>query len=282
MPDIRFDLGADRGRQLPALILIGLGVLGLMAASGVLRVLGGIIGGLLLGGLAYFVYHEGRRRASTAWRLAAYPIGGLAIAAVSPFGLGGAAFLAGLGLAFTLAWRENERRWWALIPGGALASLAAVAFFESTVRVSFGWLFLLGLAATFFVLTRLRAYAQRWAIYPAAGFAVMAFLSLSGVGSWLIPAVMIGAGAWLLFGSGRSLVWASPPNDAAGGRAKGGISGGNGPGDTVVVTVEAAPGEVAEALRAAADAVAATGSATGSGDAPADDGAEPKTGAPEA
>lgn len=181
-----------------AYVLIGLGVFGLLAGTGVLKVLGGLFGGLVLAALAYFAYTEGRRSHNTLWRVAAYPLAGLAIAAIVPGGFGGGAFLAGLGLAFAVAWRDDQSRWWALIPAGALASLAAVEFFRSVIGWYPGWLFLLGLAATFYLLTRLGVERQPWAIYPALGLAVLAILSFTTSGGWVVPLAMIGVGAWLL------------------------------------------------------------------------------------
>lgn len=188
-----------RDSRLGAYILIGIGVFGLLAGTGVLRLLGGLIGGAVLAALAYFAYVEGRRTGNTVWRVAAYPLAGLAIATIVPGSLGGGAFLAGLGLAFALVWRENQSRWWALIPAGTLASLAAVAFFQGALGWDLGWLFLLGLAATFYLLTRLDIEPQPWAIYPAAALAVLAILTFTSVGGWIMPLALVLVGGWLLF-----------------------------------------------------------------------------------
>ncbi len=190
---------ANRDNRLPAYILIGIGVVALLAGSGILRLLGGVVGGVLLGALAYYAYSEGRRSGNTVWRVAAYPLAGLALASLVPGPFGGGAFLAGLGLAFAVVWRENPQRWWALIPAGTLASLAAVAFFQGTFGWNMGWLFLLGLAATFFALTRLEVEPQPWGIYPAAALAVLAVLSFTSSGGWIVPTLMVLGGAWLLF-----------------------------------------------------------------------------------
>lgn len=199
MNSTHMDGNGRRDNRLPAYVLIGIGVVALLAGTGILRVLGGLIGGLLLGALAYFAYVEGRRTGNTVWRVAAYPLAGLALATIIPGSLGGGAFLAGLGLAFALVWRENPHRWWALIPAGTLASLAAVAFFQGAVGWNFGWLFLGGMAATFYALTRLEVEPQPWGIYPAAALAVLAVLSFTTFGGWIVPTALVLAGAWLLF-----------------------------------------------------------------------------------
>lgn len=198
----RFHIDPDNKNALPGLILIVLGVLGLFGTLGVLKGIGGFFGALLFGGLAYFAYVEGRRRQSLALRLAALPLAGLAIATLAPGGVGGAAFLASIGAAFGVVWYLDDRRWWALIPAGTLLSLAVVAFLDASLGGSHGAIFLLGLAATFFALTRLRVEAQPWAIFPAAALAVLALLSITTGGRWLVPLVLIAIGGFLLLRSG--------------------------------------------------------------------------------
>ncbi len=191
-----------------AMVLIAVGVLALLGTLGVFKFVGSILGALLFGGLAYFAYVEGRRRGSAAWHLAAYPLAGLAIASIAPWRLGSGAFLAALGLAFAVYWREDRTRWWALIPAGTLASLGLVSFFEAVFGPSSGWLFLAGLALTFYALTRLEVDPQPWAIWPAAGLGLIALLSIVDGGSWIFPLALVAVGAYLLLrsGSGRDLL----------------------------------------------------------------------------
>jgi hypothetical protein len=194
----------DRPRVLGAIALIVVGVLGLLASLGILDGLGGLFGLVLFGGLAVLALGQGQRSGQFLWRAAALPLAGLAIASVASSHVGGAAFLGSIGLAFALAWREDERRWWALIPAGTLLALALTAYldgFRVTAALS-GSVFLLGLAATFFALTRLRVEPQGWAVFPAAGLAVLAVFSASAVGGWLLPIGFIAVGVWLLWRSG--------------------------------------------------------------------------------
>ncbi len=195
---------AERPRVLGAIALIAVGVLGLLASIGVLDGLGGLFGLLLFGGVAVFAASQGRRTGNFFWRVAAYPLFGLAVASVAPSSLGGAAFLGSLGLAFGLAWREDERRWWALIPAGTLLALGLTALVDGTrmgAAVS-GSVFLLGLAATFFALTRLRVEPQAWAIFPAGALALLAVVTATTAGGWLLPVGFIAAGVYLLWRSG--------------------------------------------------------------------------------
>ena len=197
-------LGSDSNNRsmLPALVLIGLGVIGLLAGVGIFRFLGGFVWAAVSGGLAYYAYTEGTKRGNRTWRLAAFPLAGLAIAVITPASFGGAAFLAALGLAFALVWHDDKRRWWAMIPAGTFASLAAVSFFEPIIGGSAGWLFLAGLAVTFYALTRLHVDPQPWAIYPAIALGVIALLSFTTSGSWIVPLLLIGAGLFMLVRSG--------------------------------------------------------------------------------
>jgi hypothetical protein len=188
--------------MVPALILIGLGVVGILSGTGLFRFLGGFIWAGVLGVAAYYAFMEGKKRNNTLLRLAAFPLAGLAIASITSASFGGAAFLAALGLAFALVWHDDKRRWWAMIPAGTFASLAAVTFFEPIVGGSAGWLFLAGLAATFYALTRFEVEPQPWAIYPAIALGVVALLSFTTSGGWVVPLLLIAAGVYLLMRAG--------------------------------------------------------------------------------
>jgi hypothetical protein len=63
---------------------------------------------------------------------------------------GGALFLGMLSLGFWMIYLISRARWWAIIPGGALLTLALVAGLSVTIAgEDLGWLFFLGLSATF-------------------------------------------------------------------------------------------------------------------------------------
>ena len=224
----RLDLDRiDRRRLVGGLVLIGIGLLGLFGSFGWLRGLSGLVGTALFGAAAYFAYLQGRHTGALLWRAAAFPLAGLAIASIAPGGLGGFAFLGAFGLAFLLVYRDDAARWWAVIPGGVLLSLAFTALVDGATRSAGvgGAVFLFGLAATFFVLTRLPRHAQSWGIYPAAVLAVLAVVSLTTSGSWIVPLALIAAGAWMLLRPGglggamsvlRSDVPSAPTQPSAG------------------------------------------------------------------
>jgi hypothetical protein len=191
----------ERRRLIPGLVLIALGLLGLLSTLGWFGGARGIPGAALFGGAAYLAHLQARRTGSRPWQWAVYPLAGLAIAALLPAGsLGGAAFLGSIGVVFLLIYRDNPVRWWAVIPAGALFSLAATALVDGMSRMggAGGSVFLLGLAATFFVLTRLPQHAQPWAIFPAGALALLAVIGPMTGSGWAVPVLLIVIGAWLL------------------------------------------------------------------------------------
>ncbi len=198
----RFNIDNLGGNKLvPGLILVAVGVFALLGNFG-FNLFGNLIGALLFGGAAYFLYREGRRTNNFGMRLAALPLAGLALAALLPGSVGGALFLALIGLAFAFVWRTDQERWWAVIPAGTFASLAAVAGLGDMLGRASGFVFLGGLALTFYALMRLKVNPQPWAVWPAGALAVLALLSLMGGAGWLLPVLLIGGGAVLLMRGG--------------------------------------------------------------------------------
>lgn len=115
---------------------------------------------------------------------------------------GGSLFLGLLALAFWLVYATAPReRWWGIIPAGALTTLAVVAFLPNLLGgEAVGSIFFFGLAFTF-VLVALLA-GMRWAWYPAAAMGLMGFiilLALGGIANYIWAALLIGAGAFLLY-----------------------------------------------------------------------------------
>lgn len=194
--------GNGSGRLVPGLLLVGLGVLVLLTNLG-MSLVGNLLTAAIFGGLAYYVHSHGTRTGSQGLRLLAIPLAGLALVTLLPGRGTGSLFLALLGLAFVVVWRNNPKNWWAIIPAGAFASLAATAALSGLPGNLGGFVFLAGLAATFYALTRLNLEPQRWAIYPAGALAAVALLALfDGGGSWLLPLLLVGVGLVLLARSG--------------------------------------------------------------------------------
>jgi hypothetical protein len=120
--------------------------------------------------------------------------------------LGGAFFLAGISLAFWVVYILSRRNWWAIIPGGVLATLALEAGLKDFYGIESSLLFFFGLAATFAVLAILPTGERRmsWPWIPAGALLLVAMivsLSTSTMVGFLWPAVLILGGLFLLFNS---------------------------------------------------------------------------------
>ena len=183
-------------------ILIAVGVVNLLARAGWLVGAGGWLWGVLflVGGAAFLgVVARDQRQ----WWAVFPGFGLLGLAAAVLMGnAGGALFLALLGLAFALVYATDHRRWWAVLPAGALATLALVAWVEA-LRPGYdaGWVFFLGLAATFAALLLQPAERrQRWAVWPALALALLSVLTLftSQAGPTVIALFLIALGAFLV------------------------------------------------------------------------------------
>lgn len=88
-------------------------------------------------------------------------------------GLSGAVFLGTLGLSFIAVYLRAPRHWWAIIPAGALLSIASVVVLETLVRdpgpVETGGVLFLGMGLTFLLVYVLPSAGARqgWAVWPA-------------------------------------------------------------------------------------------------------------------
>jgi len=152
------------------------------------------------------------RRVALGVRLAAH--GGLVILATATTDLlSGPAFLGGVALAFWLVYTTprngRPRTAWALIPAGAVSTLAAVATVDELLpRWDEGIFFLLGMTATFtavYLLPR-DAGGGRWALAPALVFALLTVVANDPTGAlarWAFPLALIGVGAAVLGWSRR-------------------------------------------------------------------------------
>ncbi len=128
------------------------------------------------------------------------PVGGLVLSCSN---LAGAGFLAGIGLSFWVVYAANRNQWWAVIPGGVLLTLAAVAAVGSAGQgTATGGLFFLGLAATFMLVGVLPAPHGRmgWAFIPAGIFGVLGLallLSRTALINYAWALALIGVGLFL-------------------------------------------------------------------------------------
>jgi hypothetical protein len=118
---------------------------------------------------------------------------------------GGALVLGGISLSFWMIYLTDRARWWAIIPGGVLLSLAAIVILSAQLPgQELSWVIFLGMALTFGLVYLLPTEAgrNRWAIYPAAVMLVMALLLMATMGqvlNILWPVALILAGLYIAY-----------------------------------------------------------------------------------
>jgi len=119
--------------------------------------------------------------------------------------LGGSAFLGALSVAFWLVYLRERQHWWAIIPGGVLATLALVAGIDDVVPwVETEGLFFSGLALTFLLVYLLpgRGEKQSWALIPAGVLFVVGWIvrmATSSHLSFVWPVFLIVVGIILVY-----------------------------------------------------------------------------------
>jgi hypothetical protein len=116
--------------------------------------------------------------------------------------VGGALFLGALGLSFFAVYLIRRENWWAVIPGGVLATLAVVSALEATA-LDTGAIFFFGLALTFGLVAVLPTPdgAMRWAWIPAGILLLIAVMLVVAAGDYInfvIPVALIAVGVYLL------------------------------------------------------------------------------------
>jgi hypothetical protein len=115
----------------------------------------------------------------------------------------GTIFLAAIGLSFWLVYFISPSNWWAIIPGGALFTLAAIAGFSDVNGFETGSLLFIGLAMTFALVALLPANGQHmtWPWIPAGILFVFGALILFNTSQWgryLWPVMLIVVGAVII------------------------------------------------------------------------------------
>ncbi|HSR46638.1 MAG TPA: hypothetical protein VLL77_01500 [Anaerolineales bacterium] len=205
------------GRIVAGLVLIGFGALFFLQTMGLIpyvRVTG--LWAVLFGGAGLVFLFVFIRDRSQWWAvLPGLPLVGLAglllmdalSLPVTP--VGPALFLGSIGLAFWLVYWVRRDFWWAIIPGGIVASVALLILLEPLVPEgqAVGLIFL-GIGLTFFALYLLPPSGGRqpWAIYPAAVLLILAAafsLAFGVVGRFLLPLAVIMIGAYLVYRAWR-------------------------------------------------------------------------------
>jgi hypothetical protein len=117
----------------------------------------------------------------------------------------GAVFLAMIGLGFWLVYAVKQEFWWAIIPGGALFTLAAVVLASMWAKdPTPGAVFFFGLALTFGLLLLVPTADGHmgWPIFPAIACALLGvtvLFSASSAANYIWPLALIAMGLWLLY-----------------------------------------------------------------------------------
>ena len=116
--------------------------------------------------------------------------------------IAGPFFLAGISLSFWLVFLITPRHWWAIIPGGVMLTISAVALlsnFERFSGIETGGVFMLGLAGTFALVAVLPRPEDRmsWPWIPAGILAIIGLLlELSAVNLinyiWPVALILVG------------------------------------------------------------------------------------------
>ncbi len=124
--------------------------------------------------------------------------------------LGGMIFLGATGLAFWVIYFLNRERWWAIIPGGVMFTLALVTVVSYVLGGDWaGGAFFVGLGLTFGLLYLVPTPQGRmkWALIPAAVLMVMGVLvtaAATGGLALLAGAALILIGLYVIFRMFRS------------------------------------------------------------------------------
>ena len=124
--------------------------------------------------------------------------------------IGGTAFLGAIGLSFWAVYAMDRARWWAIIPGGVLVTLAVVSGIDALdSSIDTGGIFFLGLGGTFLLLSLVPTERGRikWATIPAAILLIMGIVLVAEAASalsWVVPALVILAGFYFLLRGVRS------------------------------------------------------------------------------
>jgi hypothetical protein len=115
----------------------------------------------------------------------------------------GAMVLGGISLGFWVIYLTDIDRWWALIPGGVLLTLAVVTVIDTLGGALGGGVFFLGLGLTFLLLWILPTPDRKmgWALIPAAVLLLIGLLMSAATASlinYAVPALFILLGAYFL------------------------------------------------------------------------------------
>jgi hypothetical protein len=193
-------------RMLWGIVLVVFGVLFLLRNLGIWGGLDELVFGVLFGCAGVVFVASYLRQPKLRWwsvipGCALLGLGSLILLSSLPGRLdeviGGPLFLGSISLAFLIVFFTDSTRWWALIPGGTMATVALVALVEQLhIGIDGGSIMMFGLAATFGLLSLINTPQGRlrWALIPAGVLAALGVLILSQslhVARWLWPLAIV-------------------------------------------------------------------------------------------
>jgi hypothetical protein len=125
--------------------------------------------------------------------------------------LGGPVFMGLMAFGFILIYLVDRSMWWAIIPGGVLMSIAAVAYLDemnSALPFEPGGILFIGMGITFLLLSLVRDNGRRlsWGIYPAIPLLIFGLMIAFGTEAiWAIvgPVMLIAGGGFLILNALR-------------------------------------------------------------------------------
>ena len=199
-------------RALWGIILIAAGTLFLLDNMEITRGIGALSWALLFGASGLACLLQFSRSRTNVWLLIpGFALLGIAaviaLSVLAPAAddiLGGPLILGAMGLSFWLIYFSKREHWWAIIPGGALATLALVAGLSSVLEESaVAGVFFVGLGLTFGLVHLLPGPQERmkWPLIPGAVLLAVGLVILAASASLLgvlFPAALVAAGIYVI------------------------------------------------------------------------------------
>jgi hypothetical protein len=203
-------------RIIVGVLLLLFGVIGVMQAFNIVSLQGDwwglIIGVIFLVAGGIFIYYLIKDAKQNWWAvIPGMSLLGIGLTILSEIRLpllsdriGGMLVLGCIGLSFWIIYFLQKERWWAIIPGGVMITLAVITLVEQFSGMDISGVLFLGIGTTFALIALLPTGGDEskvWPWYPAAGCLVLGmFLSLTGgsTANYIWPAVLIGLGLILI------------------------------------------------------------------------------------
>lgn len=201
-------------RLLLGALLLLFGVLGVLQAFNVVEFVGewwGIFFGIIFAVAGcVFVYVMVKNRDNWWAAIPGFSLLGIALTILSSalfptWGgrLGGMFVLGFIGLSFWIIYFLSKERWWAIIPGGVMVTLAVITIIEDSGGMVVPSLLFLGIGGTFALLALLPTGEGRkvWPWYPAGACLLLGTAFALSEGSWLNyvwPAVLMVVGVYMI------------------------------------------------------------------------------------